>query len=101
MFTSLRDQWPTLLAFAGAFAFIGIAWTNHHNVFLRVNARSRSLNTANLLVLAAVTAVPWAASTLAEALPDVNSNPEARQAIILYAGVTVLVRSAGCCSSTS
>jgi uncharacterized membrane protein len=25
--TSLTTQWPTLLAFAGAFAFVGVAWT--------------------------------------------------------------------------
>ncbi|MEO5964466.1 MAG: TMEM175 family protein [Candidatus Limnocylindrales bacterium] len=89
LFASLTNQWPTLLAFAGAFAFVGIAWTNHHNVFVRVKAISRSLNGANLVLLAAVVMVPWATSVLAETLGD-PASVSAHQAILLYAGVTML-----------
>lgn len=66
---SLRTQWPTLMAFVGAFAFVGIEWTNHRNVFARVKAISRSLNVANLVLLAGVTMVPWAASPQTECRP--------------------------------
>jgi len=59
---SLRTQWPTLLAFGGAFAFVGIEWTNHRNVFVRVKSISPSLNVANLILLAGVAMVPWATS---------------------------------------
>lgn len=88
LFSSLVEQWPTLLAFAGAFAFIGVAWTNHHNVFVRVKGVSRSLNAANLLLLAGIVVVPWATSSLAEALgtPGVDAG---REAILLYAAVTI------------
>ncbi len=89
LFDSLTSQWPTLLAFAGAFAFVGIAWTNHHNVFVRVKAVSRSLNGANLILLAGVVMVPWATSDLAETLGD-PASVSAHQAILLYAGVTML-----------
>ena len=89
LFDSLVAEWPTLLAFAGAFAFVGIAWTNHHNVFVRVKAISRSLNGANLILLAGVALVPWATSALAETLGDAES-ASAHQAIVLYAGVTML-----------
>ncbi|MEI7745290.1 MAG: TMEM175 family protein [Chloroflexota bacterium] len=87
LFKSLADQWPTLLAFAGAFAFVGVAWTNHHNVFVRVKAVSRSLNAANLLLLAGVAVVPWATTNLAEALGSSGTEP-GREAILLYAAVT-------------
>jgi len=83
---SLRTQWPTLLAFGGAFAFVGIEWTNHHNVFVRVKSISRSLNAANLILLAGVTMVPWATSALAEGLAD-SASESSRQALILYAAV--------------
>ncbi len=88
LFESLSTQWPTLLAFAGAFAFVGVAWTNHHNVFMRVKAVSRSLNGANLVLLAGIVVVPWATSNLADALgmPGVEAG---RQAILLYAAVTI------------
>lgn len=88
LFGSLAAQWPTLVAFAGAFAFVGVAWTNHHNVFMRVRAVSRSLNGVNLVLLAGIVVVPWATSNLAEALgmPGVEAG---RQAILLYAAVTM------------
>ncbi|MEO8470503.1 MAG: TMEM175 family protein [Chloroflexota bacterium] len=89
LFDSLVAQWPTLLAFAGAFAFVGIAWTNHHNVFVRVKAISRSLNGTNLVLLAGVALVPWATSVLAETLGD-SASVSAHEAILLYAGVTML-----------
>lgn len=86
---SLAEQWPTLLAFAGAFAFVGIAWTNHHNVFARVASVSRSLNGANLVLLGGIVMVPWATSNLAEALASDDPNA-GRQAILLYAAVTIV-----------
>lgn len=55
---ALRLEWPTLLAFAASFVFIGVAWTNHHNVFRRVALQTRALNGANLLLLAGVSMVP-------------------------------------------
>lgn len=85
---SLAEQWPTLLAFGGAFAFVGIAWTNHHNVFARVASVSRSLNGANLVLLGGIVMVPWATSNLAEALASDDLNA-GRQAILLYAAVTI------------
>lgn len=89
LFESLAAQWPTLLAFAGAFAFVGVAWTNHHNVFVRVKAVSRSLNGANLVLLAGIVVVPWATSNLAQAL-GVPGVAAGQQAILVYAAVTIV-----------
>ena len=83
---SLSANWPTLLAFAASFAFVGVAWTNHHNVFVRVKLQSRALNWSNLLLLAGITMVPWATSSLAQSLGD-PSGDHGRQAILLYAAV--------------
>ncbi|MEP7284141.1 MAG: TMEM175 family protein [Chloroflexota bacterium] len=84
---ALGANWPTLLAFAASFAFVGVAWTNHHHVFVRVMVQSRALNWANLLLLAGVTIVPWATSILAQSLGDAAGD-HGRQEILLYAAVT-------------
>ena len=82
---ALGRYWPTLLAFAASFAFIGVAWTNHHSVFVRVARVSRGLNAANLLLLAGITMVPWATSTLADALSQRGDHGQ--QEVLLYAAV--------------
>ena len=86
LFQSMASDWPTLLAFAGAFGFIGVAWTHHHGVFVRVKGVSRALNAANLVLLGTIIMVPWATSSLAAALGD-SADPAARQAVLLYAAV--------------
>ena len=87
---ALRLEWPTLLAFAASFVFIGVAWTNHHNVFRRVALQTRALNGANLLLLAGVTMVPWVTATLASSLGGTSGGDDGRQEILLYAAVTGL-----------
>ncbi len=85
---ALERYWPTLLAFAASFAFIGVAWTNHHNVFVRVARMSRGLNTANLLLLAGITLVPWGTSSLADALSQQGNHGQ--QEVLLYAVVLMI-----------
>ena len=80
---SLSANWPTLLAFAASFAFVGVAWTNHHHIFIRIKQQSRALIGANLLLLAGVTLIPWVTSTLAQSLGD-PAGDHGRQAIVLY-----------------
>lgn len=84
---NLATQWPTLLAFVASFAFIGVAWANHRSVFDRIARQSRALVGANLLVLLAITLVPWATSTLAGALSE-PAGDGGTQEIILYGVVT-------------
>ncbi len=79
------EQWPTLLAFAASFVFIGVAWTNHHHVFIRVERLSRQLNAVNLTLLAGIAMVPWATSTLAEALSLPGHHGQ--QEVLLYGAV--------------
>jgi len=87
---ALLLEWPTLLAFAASFVFIGVAWTNHHNIFRRVALQTRALNGANLLLLAGVTMVPWVTATLASSLGGTSGGDDGRQEILLYAAVTGL-----------
>ncbi len=87
LFAAIARFWPTLLAFAASFAFIGVAWLNHHNVFSRVKHLSRGTNAANLLLLASVALVPWVTSTLAEAMSLPGKH--GKQEVLLYAAVLI------------
>ncbi len=84
---SLSVNWPTLLAFAASFAFVAVAWTNHHHVFVRVKQQSRVLSWANLMLLAGITLVPWATSVLAQSLGD-PAGDHGQHEVVLYAAVT-------------
>lgn len=87
---ALSVNWSTLLAYGASFAFIGVAWTNHHALFTRIKLQSRALIWANLLLLAGTTLYPWATSILAQSLGDPHGDG-GRQEILLYAALTVLV----------
>jgi len=87
LFVSIAGLWPVLLAFAASFAFIGVAWMNHHNVFARVKSMTRSLNAANLLLLAGIVMIPWVTSTLAYALSRPGGHGQ--QEVLLYAAVLI------------
>jgi len=87
LFAAIGKFWPTLLAFAASFAFIGVTWINHHNVFARVSRLSKSLNAVNLLLLSGIIMIPWATSTLAEALS--LPGMQGRQEVLLYSAVLV------------
>ena len=87
LFASVARNWPVLLAFAASFAFIGVAWMNHHNVFARIKLMSRSLNAVNLLLLAGIVMTPWATSNLAEALSLPGHHGQ--QEVLLYSLVLI------------
>jgi uncharacterized membrane protein len=88
LFAAIGRFWPVLLAFAASFAFIGVAWINHHNIFSRVKLLSRSLNAANLMLLAGVVLIPWVTSTLAEALSIPGKHGQ--QEVLVYGIVLIL-----------
>jgi uncharacterized membrane protein len=60
--------WPSYLAYAVAFLFIGQVWANHHVMFDHIRAANRAMMLLNTLLLMVVAFLPFAASVLAEAL---------------------------------
>lgn len=92
LFEAIAHLWPVLLAFAASFATIGVTWLNHHNRFVRVKGMSRSLQVANLMLLAGVVLVPWVTANLAEALslPGNHGQQEALVygAVLVYQAIT-------------
>src|SRR4029077_1232664 len=64
----LLALWPSYLAYAVTFLFIGQVWANHHVMFDHIRAADRVVLLLNTLLLMAVVLLPFATSVLAGAL---------------------------------
>ena len=60
--------WPSYLAYAVTFLFIGQVWVNHHVMFDHIRAADRTVLLLNTVLLMAVAFLPFATSVLADAL---------------------------------
>jgi uncharacterized membrane protein len=77
----LVDLWPSYLAYALTFLFIGQVWANHHVMFDHIRAADRLVLLLNTLLLMAVAFLPFATSVLADALRDGHDE---RTAVVFY-----------------
>ena len=86
----LLALWPSYLAYALTFLFIGQVWANHHVMFDHIRAADRVVLLLNTLLLMVVAFLPFAASVLAGALRGGDGQ---RTAVPFYGiafGVTAL-----------
>ncbi len=86
----LLALWPSYLAYALTFLFIGQVWVNHHVMFDHIRAADRAVLLLNTLLLMVVAFLPFATSVLADAL---RSGHDQRTAVVFYGiafGVTAL-----------
>jgi uncharacterized membrane protein len=60
--------WPSYLAYAVTFLFIGQVWANHHVMFDHIRAADRIVLLLNTVLLMVVAFLPFATSVLAGAL---------------------------------
>lgn len=76
-------QWPTMLAYVVTYAYVGILWLFHHDLFDRVTRVTPRLNVLNLSSLFLTTLLSYSMSLLAKSLsaPDV---PDVRFAVCAY-----------------
>jgi uncharacterized membrane protein len=74
--------WPSYLAYAVTFLFIGQVWANHHVMFDHIRAADRLVLLLNTLLLMVVAFLPFATSVLAGAL---RSGHGQRTAVVFYA----------------
>jgi uncharacterized membrane protein len=73
--------WPSYLAYALTFLFIGQVWANHHVMFDHIRAADRLVLLLNTLLLMVVAFLPFATSVLAESL---DSGHGERTAVVFY-----------------
>jgi uncharacterized membrane protein len=77
----LVELWPSYLAYAVTFLFIGQVWANHHVMFDHIRAADRVVLLLNTLLLMVVVFLPFATSVLAGAL---RSGHGQRTAVVFY-----------------
>jgi uncharacterized membrane protein len=78
---ALLVLWPSYLAYAVTFLFIGQVWANHHVMFDHIRAADRVVLLLNTLLLMVVAFLPFATSVLAGALRDGHGE---RTAVVFY-----------------
>jgi uncharacterized membrane protein len=66
----LAELWPSYLAYAVTFLFIGQVWANHHVMFDHIRVADRVVLFLNILLLMAVAFLPFATSVLAGSLRE-------------------------------
>jgi uncharacterized membrane protein len=77
----LAALWPSYLAYALTFLFIGQVWVNHHVMFDHIIAADRVILLLNTLLLMVVAFLPFATSVLAGAVRSGHGLPTA---VIFY-----------------
>jgi uncharacterized membrane protein len=73
--------WPSYLAYAVTFLFIGQVWVNHHVMFDHIRGADRTVLLLNTVLLMVVAFLPFATSVLAESL---RSGHGQRTAVAFY-----------------
>jgi uncharacterized membrane protein len=73
--------WPSYLAYAVTFLFIGQVWANHHVMFDHIRAADRTVLFLNTVLLMVVAFLPFATSVLAQALRNGHGQ---RTAVAFY-----------------
>lgn len=77
----LGALWPSYLAYALTFLFIGQIWANHHVMFDHIHAADRVILLLNTVLLMISAFLPFATSVLAGAL---RSGQGQRTAVVFY-----------------
>jgi uncharacterized membrane protein len=88
LWSGIAHQWPSYLAYATSFITIGGIWAAHHGIFRRLAYANQRLMVINLLLLMAVSFLPFPTKLMAEAIHDEDA---ARAAVIFYGGTLLVI----------
>jgi uncharacterized membrane protein len=75
--SQLVAQWPSYAAYLVSFLTIGIIWVNHHAMFALVRRVDRPMLFLNLLLLLAVSVIPFPTAIVGQWIPDAQQAPAA------------------------
>jgi uncharacterized membrane protein len=82
---ALLKNWPSYLAYAVSFLYIGVLWLNHHSLFSKLRRMNLGLRWFNLGILFTTAILPFPTAVLASALTPSNSSYDQRVVVTVYA----------------
>jgi TMEM175 potassium channel family protein len=86
LWRGIAHEWPSYLAYVTSFITIGGLWMAHHGIFRRLRYADAMIMRLNLLLLMAVSFLPFPTGLMADAIRDTDAE---RAAVIFY-GATLL-----------
>ena len=86
LWSAIFHEWPAYLGYATSFLTIGGLWLAHHGVFRRLRYANNRVMQINLLLLMAVSFLPFPTRLVAEAIRD----QAAERAAAIFYGVSLL-----------
>ena len=89
LWRGIGHQWPAYLGFVTSFLTIGGIWLGHHAIFRRLRSANNAVMRINLLLLMAVSFLPFPTRLMAEAI----RNDSAERAAVVFYGISLFVTS--------
>jgi uncharacterized membrane protein len=77
LLSHLLEQWPSYAGYLVSFLTIGIIWVNHHSLFALVRHADRPLLFLNVLLLLAVSLIPFPTAVVGQWITDPDGAPVA------------------------
>jgi uncharacterized membrane protein len=86
LWRAIIDQWPAYLGYVTSFLTIGGIWLAHHGIFRRLRYANNRVMQINLLLLMAVSFLPYPTRLVAEAI----TSDRAERAAVIFYGLNLL-----------
>jgi uncharacterized membrane protein len=87
MLHQLLQQWPGYVAYLASFAYVGVIWVNHHQLFTRIAAVDTGLLWRNLALLLTTSVLPFPTAVLGSAFQH-GSRRDQMAGLVFYALVS-------------
>ena len=87
LWRGIADQWPSYLGYVTSFLTIGGLWMVHHGIVRRMRYADQTVLRLNLMLLMAVSFLPFPTKLAAEAI----RRADAERPAVLFYGVTLFV----------
>jgi uncharacterized membrane protein len=88
LWAGIAHEWPAYLAYVTSFVTIGGIWMAHYAIFERLQNANARVMRLNLLLLMAVSFLPFPTRLLAEAIRDTDAE---RAAVVFYGTVLLVI----------